>query len=75
MGRVGLSKKIKRKGVKRKSCKMTVMMTNTIHQMQNCLEEDRAQMLVAQIIEEEEEDCPVGEYNGEVLNFDGNQEF
>ena len=48
---------------------------NTIHRMQDHLEQDQAEMLVAQVVEEEEGEHPVGEYNGEVLDFDGNNNF
>ena len=50
---------------------------NMIHQMQDCLEQDRTEMLMAQIIkeEEEEEECPVGKYSGEIHDFDGNNKF
>ena len=42
---------------------------DVIHQMQDCLEEDRARFI------EEEEDHPMGEYSGEVLDFNGNNNF
>ena len=41
---------------------------NVIHQMQDRLEEDRAQFI-------EEEDGAVGEYSGKALDFKGNNDF
>ena len=41
---------------------------NVIHQMQDCLEEDRDQFI-------EEEDGAVGEYSGKALDFKGNNDF
>ena len=43
---------------------------DAIRQMQDHLEGDRAQF-----VEEEEEDHPVGEYSGKILDFDGNNDF
>ena len=46
-----------------------------IHQMQDCLEEDQAELAVVQIIKEEEEECPIGKYSGEILDFNSNNDF
>ena len=42
---------------------------DAIHQMQDCLEEDRTRF------NKEEEDGPIGEHSGKVLDFDSNNDF